>query len=101
VRHISRDVTAIEAREKPLRKEPVETAAAKRGRPKQGEERAKPLTRIERQANGMSLPEMRDDLPKACDVGTKKNSKGYTRTVGLATSSISMWPMAAFPSVRY
>ncbi len=25
----------------------------------------------------MDLSEMLDDLPKACDVGTKKNSKGY------------------------
>ena len=25
----------------------------------------------------MGLPEMLDDLPKPCDVGTKKNSKGY------------------------
>ena len=25
----------------------------------------------------MSLPEMLEDLPKPCDVGTKKNSKGY------------------------
>ena len=77
VGHNSRDATAIEAREKPLKKEPVEKTAAKRGRPKQGEERVKPLTRIEKQANGMSLEEMLDDLPKACDVGTKKNSKGY------------------------
>jgi hypothetical protein len=77
VGHNSRDATAIEAREKPLKKEPVENVAAKRGRPKQGEERVKPLTRIEKQANGMSLDEMLDDLPKACDVGTKKNSKGY------------------------
>ena len=51
--------------------------AAKRGRPKQGEERIKPLTRIERQASGMSLADMLNDLPTACDVGTKKNSKGY------------------------
>jgi hypothetical protein len=51
--------------------------AAKRGRPKQGEERIKPLTRIERQASGMSLADMLIDLPTACDVGTKKNSKGY------------------------
>jgi transposase len=77
VGHNSRDATAIEAREKPLKKEPVEKVAAKRGRPKQGEERVKPLTRIEKQANGMSLEAMLDDLPKACDVGTKKNSKGY------------------------
>jgi hypothetical protein len=77
VGHNSRDSTAIAAREKPIKKEPVPKAAAKRGRPKRGEERAKPLTRIERQANGMHLADMLDDLPKACDVGTKKNSKGH------------------------
>jgi hypothetical protein len=53
VGHNSRDSTAIEAREKPLKKEPVKKIAAKRGRPKHGEERVKPLTRIERQAGGM------------------------------------------------
>lgn len=77
VGHNSRDSTAIEAREKPLKKEPVQKMAAKRGRPKQGEARIKPLTRIERQASGMSLADMLNDLPMACDVGTKKNSKGY------------------------
>jgi transposase len=76
VGHNSRDATAINAREKPLKKAPVEKIAAKRGRPKQGEERIKPLTRIEKQAGGMSLTDMLADLPKACDVGTKKNSKG-------------------------
>jgi hypothetical protein len=77
VGHNSRDSTAIEAREKPLRKETVEKVAAKRGRPKKGEVRVKTLTRIEKQAEGMSLPDMLKDLPTACDVGTKKNSKGY------------------------
>jgi hypothetical protein len=77
VGHNSRDSTAIEAREKPLKKAPVKKIAAKRGRPKQGEQRVKPLTRIERQASSMSLTDMLNDLPKACDVGTKKNSKGY------------------------
>jgi hypothetical protein len=77
VGHNSRDSTAIEAREKPLKKEPVKKVAAKRGRPKQGEERVKPLTRIEKQASGMGLVDMLNDLPKACDVGAKKNSKGY------------------------
>jgi transposase len=77
VGHNSRDSTAIEAREKPLKKEPIQKTAAKRGRPKQGEERIKPLTRIERQASGMGLADMLNDLPTACDVGTKKNSKGY------------------------
>ena len=77
VGHNSRDSTAIEAREKPLKKEPIQKIAVKRGRPKQGEERIKPLTRIEQQASGMGLADMLDDLPTACDVGTKKNSKGY------------------------
>jgi len=77
VGHNSRDSTAIEAREKPLKKEPIQKIAVKRGRPKQGEVRIKPLTRIERQASGMGLADMLNDLPTACDVGTKKNSKGY------------------------
>jgi hypothetical protein len=77
VGHNARDSTAIEAREKPLKKKAIQKIAAKRGRPKQGEERIKPLTRIERQASGMGLADMLNDLPIACDVGTKKNSKGY------------------------
>jgi Transposase DDE domain/Transposase domain (DUF772) len=77
VGHNSRDSTAIEAREKPLKKKPIQKIVAKRGRPKQGEERIKPLTRIEQQASGMGLTDMLNDLPTACDVGTKKNSKGY------------------------
>ena len=78
VGHLSRDSTAIEAREKPAKKDTPEKPKARRGRPKRGEARAKPpLTRIERQAAGMGLEEMLSDLPKPCDVGTKKNSKGY------------------------
>jgi Transposase DDE domain/Transposase domain (DUF772) len=77
VGHNSRDATAIEAREKPLKKAVIQKVAAKRGRPKHREARLKPLTRIDKQANGMSLAEMLNDLPKACDVGSKKNSKGY------------------------
>ncbi len=69
VGHNSRDATAINACEKPLKKTHVEKIAAKRGRPKQGEERINPLTRIEKQAGGMSLTDMLADLPTACDVG--------------------------------
>ncbi len=75
--HNSRDSTAIDAREKPLKKEKVKKVAKKRGRPKKGEKRIKELTRLEKQATGMDLSDMLEDLPKACDVGTKKNSKGY------------------------
>ena len=78
--HISRDSTEIEAREKPVRT-PVEAATVeptrKRGRPKKGEPSApQEPTRLERQTK-MTLTEMIDDLPKECNVGTKKNSKGY------------------------
>jgi hypothetical protein len=80
VGHISRDSTEIEAREKPVRT-PVAAAPVKeirkRGRPKKGEEPPPPEpTRLERQA-GMTLEQMLDDLPRDCNVGTKKNSKGY------------------------
>ena len=79
VEHISRDATAIEAREKP---QPKPKAAKpkrrrKRGRPRKGEERAKEPSRLERQLT-MSLPQMLADLPRACDVGTKRNAKGHT-----------------------
>ncbi len=83
VMHNSRDSTAIEAREKPLRKNndqselESERPIKKRGRPKKGEERpVKEPSRIEKQQT-MSLEEMLKDLPTACDIGTKKNSKGH------------------------
>jgi hypothetical protein len=77
VGHISRDATAIEAREKPVKIEPPETPQRKPGRPKKGEVVEKEPRRLERQA-GMSLPEMLSDLPKHCAVGTKRNAKGHT-----------------------
>jgi len=78
VGHVSKDSTAINAREKPAKKEAkAKPAAKKRGRPKKGEERPKTMTRLEKQSDGMSLPAMLDDLPTACDVGTKRNSKGH------------------------
>jgi len=80
--HISRDATSICAREK-AEKKPKEGKAKKekkkRGRPKKGEERTKKpvdLTRLKRQVS-MTLEDMLDELPKKCDVGTKKDSKGY------------------------
>jgi transposase len=83
VMHNSRDSTAIEARERPLRKNSdqseLESArpVKKRGRPKKGEKRpTKEPSRIEKQQT-MSLEEMLKDLPTACDIGTKKNSKGH------------------------
>lgn len=79
VGHIARDATSIEAREKPVRREkpPAEIAKRKRGRPRKGCVVAvKQPRRLERQA-GQTLPEMLADLPISCDVGTKRNAKGY------------------------
>jgi len=77
--HISRDATAIEGREKPAKKEPkAQKPKRKRGRRKKGEEAPPPdPTRLERQVK-MTLPQMLDDLPKVCDIGCKRNSKGST-----------------------
>jgi hypothetical protein len=95
IQHISRDSTEIEAREKPVKAEVAKAEAGekkpqssgqeimspvrKRGRPKKGEEPVKEPTRLERQKT-MTLEEMLADLPHRCDVGTKKNSKGYKET---------------------
>jgi len=69
--HISRDSTAIHAREKAAKKEAkTKPVAKKRGRPKKGEQRPKTTTRIERQAAGMPLAAMLAELPKGCDVGS-------------------------------
>jgi hypothetical protein len=78
--HISRDSTAIEAREKPskvkLKLVKKNKTKKKRGRPKKGEIREKELSRLEKQ-NLMTLDEMLKDLPVICDVGNKSDSKGY------------------------
>ena len=80
VGHISRDATAIEAREKPAKvaqPEPVEPRR-KRGRPRKGEVVApKKPRRIELQV-GQTLPQMLADLPTACNIGSKRNAKGHS-----------------------
>jgi len=81
--HISRDATAIEAREKPVKAETsdaVPKPKGKRGRPRKGEVLPpKPPKRVELQAT-RGLEENLKDLPNHCNVGTKKNSKGYKET---------------------
>ena len=63
--HVSRDATAVHAREK---------AAKKEAKSAEDKKAAKP-TRLQRQLQ-RPLEENLDDLPKQCDWGTKKNSKG-------------------------
>jgi len=77
--HLSRDATAIAAREKgvaPQKKETADKPKHKRGRPRKGEKRepADPK-RLELQP-ARSLEENLKDLPTACDWGCKKNSQG-------------------------
>ncbi len=78
VGHISRDSTAIEGREKPVKKPPKQKPSPKkRGRRTKGEQsEPKEVKRLERQIH-QSAERALKILPVACDVGTKKNSKGY------------------------
>lgn len=78
VGHLNRDSTEIEARERPADKPtPAPKPAKRRGRPKKGQSRPKEPTRIERQLQMNSLSEMIEDLPRACDVGSKRDSQGH------------------------
>lgn len=79
VLHVSRDSTSIEARERPASKPQQDKQKRKRGRPPKGSESPKEPTRIERRGS-MNPNEMLGDLPDKCDVGTKKDSKGYKHT---------------------
>ena len=76
--HVSRDSTAIEARENPIKKEKSLTLKSRKpGRPRKGEKvTPKPPKRLDLQSD-RSLEENLKDLPTSCDVGTKINSKGY------------------------
>jgi hypothetical protein len=82
--HVSRDSTAIEVPEKPVKSEAAmdrDKPKRKRGRPRKGEAVApKPPRRIALQAAGMNLEAMLNDLPRHCNVGTKRNAKGHSAT---------------------
>lgn len=78
--HISRDATAIAAREKPAKKAPKPVKIKRRrGRPKKGEVVDNPSaapSRLPRQL-GQDPQQALAELPTACDVGAKLNSKGH------------------------
>lgn len=84
--HISRDSTAIVGNERPVEKavkvvEENKEGQKKRGRPMKGEirESNKEKTRLEVQVN-QTPAEALKDIPTVCDVGCKKNAKGYKET---------------------
>lgn len=78
--HISRDGTAIAAREKPAKKVSVvvKKEVKKSGQRRRNEEGSQPakMSRIGQQRQ-QTLAQMLRDLPKACDRGTKCNGQGY------------------------
>ena len=74
VGHISRDASAIVAREKPQPKS--KTPSRRASRRKQGRT-PQQMTRLERQSlPGTTLEQMLAELPRGCDKGCKKDSKG-------------------------
>lgn len=90
--HVARDSTEIEARERPEKNDPPPASTPstteppaptetkpKRGRPRKGETRSRPQTRLECQPS-QSLKEMLANLPTVCNVGVKRNSKGFQET---------------------
>ena len=93
VGHVSRDSTAIPAHEKPTPKGEGDQKLMKRkrGRPQKGEVRPpKAKTRLERQAAGdMTLVQMLDDWPKACDRGAKVDAQSFNPSSAFLTNAIS------------
>jgi hypothetical protein len=74
VGHISRDASAIAAREKPQEK--PKTRPQRASRRKQGR-KPEQMTRLERQClPETTLEQMLAELPRACDKGCKTDSKG-------------------------
>jgi len=78
--HVSREATAIAVPEKPQPK-PKTAASGPEPRYRKGRKKARPveqMTRLERQCSGsLTLEQMLRELPRACDVGCKTNSKGH------------------------
>jgi hypothetical protein len=84
IMHITRDSTAIEARETPAKKTDEPKRPPKGtgipGRPKKGEERVttRAKSRIPKQVD-QTAAEAIAELPTGCDRGVKQDAKGYTR----------------------
>ncbi len=81
--NVSRDSTAIEAREKPEKKEnkaekKKKMLKRKKGRPCKGEIIPEKEPTILEKQRYKSVPEMISELSQSCDIGTKKNAKGHT-----------------------
>lgn len=78
VMHLSRDSTELPAREKPAAKPKGPKKPPRSRRTKDGQ--VLEMTRVERQL-GQSAAEALAELPRVCDAGVKKDSKGNLHTV--------------------
>src|SRR5579862_6989273 len=78
VMHVSRDSTAVKAREKPVRKaKPVQKAKRKPGRPKRDEQvEPREPRRILKQLT-QTPEEAIAELPRVCNIGCKRDSQGF------------------------
>ena len=81
VGHVSRDSTEIEARERAAKKPPKPARRRKPGRPKKGEvvEPREAPSRLPRQLE-QTPEEALAQLPRVCDWGAKKDSRGRLRS---------------------
>jgi len=79
VGHISRDATAIPAREKGKTYSATKEKQVKKvkGEKIKGEKKKKKTETVTHKQREQSLEEMLNNLPIECDTGTKINSKGY------------------------
>lgn len=78
--HISRDGTAIAARERPAYSKPPAAKSApvkKRGRPRRGEIRPPAKESPIHRQRQQTLAQMIEEIPTLCDRGTKCNAQGY------------------------
>jgi hypothetical protein len=107
VEHISRDSTAIVARERVVKKEKAVKEKKKRGRPKKGEVRPEPeLKRLDKQLR-QTYRQALAELPKACDWGAKKDTgghmhcwKGYKAHIDYADGTIPLQVVTTSASVH-
>jgi len=107
VSHVSRDSTAIVARERVEKKEKIVKEKKKRGRPKNGEVRPAPEpTRLQKQLK-QSYRQALSELPKSCGWGAKKDTgghmhcwKGYKAHIDYADGAIPLQVVTTSASVH-
>jgi hypothetical protein len=107
VAHVSRDSTAVVARERVIKQKTAAPVKKKRGRPKKGEVRPGPeLTRLQKQLK-QNYRQSLSELAKACDWGAKKDTgghmhcwKGYKAHIDYADGAIPLQVVTTSASVH-